>query len=114
MFGLVSDYITTWRDRYYDEAKKMYPFGVWFCDTNATDLQKSYGLDPQITVPLYYYGVKHGALWVSIHKIAFTELFNTIMNAHPILAHLHVSALKANIAFLCMVADQSRWRHISQ
>ena len=53
-----------WRDRYYNEAKKMYPFGEWFCDTNASLNEKITGLDPHITKSIYYHGVKYNSIWV--------------------------------------------------
>ena len=58
------DYISTWQRRYSKEAKKMYPFGDWFCDTNATAGQKQSGFNPDITKTVYYAGMKHRTLWV--------------------------------------------------
>ena len=49
----------------------MYPFGDWFCDTNATAGQKQSGFNPDITKTVYYAGMKHRTLWVreNIHKM---------------------------------------------
>ena len=58
--------MSVWKNRYYDEAKKMYPFGEWFCDTNASTIEKATGLNPRITKPIHYTGVQYNSLWVGL------------------------------------------------
>jgi len=58
-------YYSSWAERYASYSPTMYPFGLTYCDSNATINQKSSGLNADINFTLPFYGSRYKSILVS-------------------------------------------------
>ncbi len=68
-----------WRNRYFQESLKLYPFGIAYCDRNATGNERWLGVDPRIDFQVPYYGRMYRSLFV--REILVAKLLTNCLHA---------------------------------